>query len=125
MLALLIGYYWNPAVARVLQEVAEYKLRHGWAFVVLAAVAAGALVVIGYGLSARLLPALLTFARSTSAQGRLEQPLTYWNAIGAVAAIGLALSAHLAGEGLAGKTSAGKELAPPLRARTHELHRVR
>jgi hypothetical protein len=44
MLALLIGYYWSPAVARILSEVAEYKLRHGLAFVVLAAVAAGALV---------------------------------------------------------------------------------
>ena len=41
MLALLIGYYWSPAVARILNELAEYKLRHGLAFVVLAAVAAG------------------------------------------------------------------------------------
>jgi hypothetical protein len=62
------------------------------------AVAAGTVVVIGYGLSARLLPSLLTFARSTSAQGRLEQPLTYWNAMGAVAAIGLVLAGHLAGD---------------------------
>ena len=46
------------------------------------ALAAGTVVVIGYGLSARLLPGLLHFARSVSAQGRLEQPLTYWNAMG-------------------------------------------
>ena len=39
----------------------------------------------------------LSAARS-SAQGRLEQPLTYWNAMGAVAAIGLVLCAHLAGD---------------------------
>jgi len=44
MLALLLGYYFIPPVARVLQEFADYKLRHGLAFVVLAAVAAGALV---------------------------------------------------------------------------------
>jgi hypothetical protein len=38
--------------------------------------AAGTLVVIGYGLSERLLPGVLHFARSVSAEGRLEQPLT-------------------------------------------------
>lgn len=44
MLALLIGYYFSLAVARTLQEFADYKLRHGFTFVVLASVAAGALV---------------------------------------------------------------------------------
>lgn len=62
------------------------------------AVAGSALIVIGYGLSERLLPWLLTFSHSISAEGRLEQPLTYWNAMGAVAAIGLVLCTHLAGE---------------------------
>ncbi len=62
------------------------------------AVAAGTLVIVGYGISERLLPWLLTFQHSVSAEGRLEQPLTYWNAMGAVAAIGLVLCAHLAGE---------------------------
>ncbi len=62
------------------------------------AVAAGTLVVIGYGISERLLPGLLEFARSVSAQGRLEQPLTYWNATGEVAAIGLVLCARVAGD---------------------------
>lgn len=60
--------------------------------------AAGALIVIGYGMSERLLPGLLHFARSASAQGRLEQPLTYWNAMGELAAIGLVLCARLAGD---------------------------
>jgi O-antigen ligase len=60
--------------------------------------AAGALVVIGYGLSERLLPGLLHFARSVSAEGRLEQPLTYWNAMGEVAAIGFVLCARLMGD---------------------------
>ncbi len=44
MLALLIGYYFSPAVARLLNDFAPYKVRHGLTFVVLAAVAAGALV---------------------------------------------------------------------------------
>ena len=62
------------------------------------ALAAGALIVIGYGISARLLPGLLHFQRSITAQGRLEQPLTYWNAMGEVAALGLVLSARIAGD---------------------------
>jgi O-Antigen ligase len=62
------------------------------------AVAASATVVVTYGISERLLPWLLTFQHSTSARGRLEQPLTYWNAMGAVAAIGVVLCAHLAGD---------------------------
>jgi uncharacterized membrane protein YidH (DUF202 family) len=62
------------------------------------ALAAGALIVIGYGLAGRLLPGLLHFARSSSAEGRLEQPLTYWNAMGALAALGLVLSTRLSGD---------------------------
>ncbi len=65
---------------------------------VVPALAGGTLIVIGYGLSERLLPGVLHFARSTSAYGRLEQPLTYWNAMGEVAAIGLVLCASLAGD---------------------------
>jgi len=59
--------------------------------------AAGALIVVGYGLSERLLPGLLTFSGSVSAEGRLEQPLTYWNAMGELAAIGFVLCAALTG----------------------------
>ena len=59
--------------------------------------ALGALVVIGYGLSERMLPGVLQFSRSVSAQGRLEQPLTYWNAMGEVAALGLVLAVRVAG----------------------------
>jgi hypothetical protein len=62
------------------------------------ALAAGTLIVIGYGISERLLPGLLHFARSASAQGRLEQPLTYWNAMGELAALGFVLSARLTGD---------------------------
>ncbi len=61
------------------------------------ALAAGALIVVGYGISERLLPGLLHFSQSVSAQGRLEQPLTYWNAMGELAAIGFVLCARIAG----------------------------
>jgi O-Antigen ligase len=62
------------------------------------ALAFGALVVVGYGLSERLLPDLIELDRSQSSAGRLEQPLTYWNAFGLVAALGLVLSARIAGD---------------------------
>ena len=62
------------------------------------ALAGGALIVVGYGMSARLLPGVLHFARSSSALGRLEQPLTYWNAMGELAAIGLVLATRIAGD---------------------------
>ena len=60
--------------------------------------AAGALIVVCYGLSERLLPWLVELDRSDSAAGRLEQPITYWNAVGLAAAIGLVLAARLAGD---------------------------
>jgi len=60
--------------------------------------ALGAVTVIGYGLSGRLLPGLIHLERSFGAGGRLEQPLTYWNAEGALAAMGLVLCARLAGD---------------------------
>jgi hypothetical protein len=62
------------------------------------ALAAGTVIVIGYGLSERLLPGLLSFARSVSAEGRLEQPLTYWNAMGELAALGFVLCAAITGD---------------------------
>jgi hypothetical protein len=60
--------------------------------------AAGATVVVGYGLAGRLLPGLVHLAQSRSAGGRLEQPITYWNAEGALAAVGVVLCARLAGD---------------------------
>jgi hypothetical protein len=60
--------------------------------------AAGALIVVGYGLAGRLLPGLVTLSETASAGGRLDQPLTYWNAMGALAALGLVLALRLAGE---------------------------
>jgi hypothetical protein len=60
--------------------------------------ALGALVTIGYGLSERLLPGAISLQRSASAGGRLQQPLTYWNAMGALAAIGAVLCVRIAGD---------------------------
>jgi hypothetical protein len=80
------------------------------------ALAAGTLIVVGYGVSGRLLPGLLHFARSVSAQGRLEQPLTYWNAMGELAAIGVVLVARIAGDATRGPgmRMAGAAAAVPL-----------
>ena len=63
------------------------------------ALAAGAAIVIGYGLAGRLVPGIVHLAHSVRAGGRLEQPLTYWNAEGALAAVGFVLCARLAGDG--------------------------
>jgi len=62
------------------------------------ALALGAFVVVGYSLSERLLPALLSFSESRSAAGRLEQPLTYWNAVGCLAALGVVLCIRVAAD---------------------------
>ena len=60
--------------------------------------AAGTAIVIGYGLAGRLLPGIVELSRSERAGGRLEQPITYWNGEGALAAIGLVLCARIAGD---------------------------
>src|SRR4051794_6311223 len=75
-------------------------LRHplGAARLVEPALALGALVVVGYGLLGRLIPDVVHAVPSASAGGRLDQPLTYWNAMGALGAIGVVLGARLAGD---------------------------
>ena len=60
--------------------------------------AAGAFAAVVEGLSERLLPGVFTLAPSVAAQGRLSQPLTYWNAMGLLAAIGAILCGRLAGD---------------------------
>ena len=44
MLVLLIGYYTNQQVAAVLNQFAEYKRSHGFPFVILASISAGAIL---------------------------------------------------------------------------------
>src|SRR5688572_11499908 len=59
------------------------------------ALAAGATIVLGYGVLGEL--GVLDLEVTTSAGGRLDQPLTYWNAEGVLAAMGLVLCARIAG----------------------------
>lgn len=82
------------------------------------ALAAGTLVVTGYALSERLVPDLVTLSQSVTAGGRLEQPLTYWNASGALAAMGLVLCVRIAGDGARDVRlrAAGAAAAVPLAA---------
>ncbi|MDX6656054.1 MAG: hypothetical protein QOH62_847 [Solirubrobacteraceae bacterium] len=62
------------------------------------ALAAGIVVATGYGLLGRLLPGVLHLHATASSAGRLDQPLTYWNATGALAALGVVLCARIAGD---------------------------
>ncbi len=59
------------------------------------ALLAGITLTAIYGLSERLLPGVIGLTRSAAAGDRLSQPLTYWNAQGALAAVGLVLAAAL------------------------------
>jgi hypothetical protein len=56
-----------------------------------------ALVVLGYGLLGDL--GVLDLTSSFAADGRLDQPLSYWNAMGALAAVGVVLCARIAIDG--------------------------
>jgi len=62
------------------------------------ALALGATVVVGYGLAGRLLPSIVELEVSFGSGGRLEQPITYWNAEGILAAVGVVLCARLIGD---------------------------
>ena len=44
MLALLAGYYVSPSIAHSLEQFAEFKRRHGFAFVLIASILAGAII---------------------------------------------------------------------------------
>lgn len=106
-----LSYSWAPLGQRAqgdIQRVLGYVglflaamvlLRGGTARrLVEPALAAGTWVVTAYGLGDRLLPGLVTYAHSRTAEGRLEQPLTYWNGMGCLAAIGLVLCLRIAAD---------------------------
>jgi O-antigen ligase len=57
---------------------------------------AGIVAVVIYGLSERLLPGVVRLSPLPAAGDRLAWPLTYWNAMGALAGMGLVLAAGLA-----------------------------
>jgi hypothetical protein len=82
------------ALFLALQVLRDPRLRHA----VEPALLGGIALVIGYGLLGRLLPGLVELARSESAGGRLEQPITYWNSEGLLAAVGVVLAARVAGD---------------------------
>ena len=81
-LATAIALLKDPAAARLTEPL------------LLAAIAGAC----AYGLSERLLPGLIDLQDVLSAGDRLAQPLTYWNATGAFAALGLVLAAGIAGD---------------------------
>jgi O-Antigen ligase len=58
--------------------------------------AAGATIVGAYALSTRLVPKLVPSEHSLSAGARLDQPLTYWNALGLLMAMAVVLLLRLA-----------------------------
>jgi O-antigen ligase len=88
-LLLCLGYF---AAALALLRVAPLRAA------LEPALALSTFVVVAYGLSERVLPGLFDLERSASAAGRLEQPLTYWNAMGLAAALGFVLAARVAGD---------------------------
>ena len=106
-----LSLLWSPVAGATVDDIQRLLLYLGYVagatalfaqpWVVRAlepALAAGALLVTGYGLSERLMPDLVDLDASVTAGGRLEQPLTYWNASGALAAIGLVLCLRIAGD---------------------------
>jgi O-antigen ligase len=106
-----VSFSWAPIGERALDDVQRLALYLGYMVAGVAllrgpeirralepALALGAFVVVGYGLSERLLPEVIDLASSETAVGRLEQPLTYWNAMGIVAAIGTILAVRIAGD---------------------------
>lgn len=61
---------------------------------ILRSIVGGAFIVCAVGLTTRVAPDVWPI-RPDIQEGRLSYPLTYWNAFGLLAAIGLILSAHL------------------------------
>jgi O-Antigen ligase len=66
--------------------------------VVPVALLAGVAVVAAYSLAGRALPDLISITLSRRAGSRLEQPLTYWNALGLLMTFGLLLAAAVASD---------------------------
>jgi O-antigen ligase len=106
-----VSFAWAPIGARALDDVQRLALYLGYMIAAVAllrgptarrmlepGLALGAFVVVAYGLSERVLPQAIDLASSDTAVGRLEQPLTYWNAMGIVAAIGTVLALRVAGD---------------------------
>jgi O-antigen ligase len=86
---------WRLALYAAALPLAVFAFRERAAARALELALAGlALVVVGYGLLGEA--GVLDLAASGGADGRLEQPLSYWNAMGAMAALGIVLCARIA-----------------------------
>jgi O-antigen ligase len=86
---------WRLALYAAVPPLAVAAFGARWAARALEpALASLALVVVGYGLLGEA--GLLDLRGSFGADGRLEQPLSYWNAMGALAAVGIVLGARIA-----------------------------
>ena len=59
---------------------------------------AGVAIVCAYALATRLIPGIIDSESGIRAGSRLDQPLTYWNAVGALASMGLMLAIHTASD---------------------------
>jgi O-Antigen ligase len=77
---------------------------------------AGIVAAAGYGLSERLLPGIVSLEQIASAADRLNQPLTYWNAMGALCTLGLVLAAGLLADATRSPAlrAAAAAAAPPI-----------
>ena len=78
--------------AAALIVIQERSVRRAAPIVLLA----GAVTVALYALAGRLLPDLFPVTLSGRAGSRIEQPLTYWNALGLLMSFGMLLAAALA-----------------------------
>lgn len=86
---------WRVALYAAFLPLAVTALRAGGpARAVEPALVLLATVVVGYGLLAKA--GAIGATASAGADGRLDQPLSYWNAMGALAAAGLVLAARMA-----------------------------
>ncbi len=125
----LLSAVWSDALARALIEF-DRVLLYGLVFVLMATigrtrqrvfaaagiVALAAVVICAAALASRTLPDVFP-TEPNFANKRLSHPLSYWNALGLVAAIGLILCAHLgAGRGPAAVRILGTAALPMLAA---------
>lgn len=86
---------WRMALYAAALLLAVAAFRERWVARALElALALLALVVVGYGLLGDL--GVLNLTSSFAADGRLDQPLSYWNAMGALAAVGVVLCGRIA-----------------------------
>lgn len=103
----------------LLLAVAIHRDREGAVRHTVNALAAAVVLVAGLALASRLRPGLFSAAQQTSsflpgAQGRLGWPLNYWNALGALVALGLPLLLSVATSARTLRTQAAAAAGIPI-----------